>query len=118
MQKAIIDTWATSSLMREKLSNLDSYITTMKSDIEEFNRYVKLNYQGLQARGEQYDNIMIYLFKAYLVASDREFVSYIKLKKMEHKEARNRLLPEELMTLALNKYTILHKQNLWNTKSP
>ena len=52
MQKAIIDTWATASLMREILSNIDSYITTVKSDIEEFNRYVKLNYQGLQARGE------------------------------------------------------------------
>ena len=37
MQKAIIDTWATSSLLRENLSNLDSYITTVKSDIEEFN---------------------------------------------------------------------------------
>ena len=118
MQKAIIDTWATSSLMRENLSNLDSYITTVKSDIEEFNRYVKMNYQGLQARGERCDDIMVHLFKAYLVASDREFVTYIKLKKMEHEEGRNRYTPEELMTLALNKYAILHKQNLWNTKSP
>ena len=118
MQKAIIDTWATSSLMRENLSNLDSYMTTVKSDIEEFNRYVKLNYQGLQARGERCDDIMIHLFKAYLVASDREFVSYIKLKKMEHEEGRNRLQPEQLMTLALNKAAILHKQNLWNVKSP
>ena len=40
MQKAIIDTWATASLMREYLLNLDSYITTVKSDIEEFSRYV------------------------------------------------------------------------------
>ena len=118
MQKAIIDTWATSSLMRENLSNLDSYMSTVKSDIEEFNRYVKLNYQGLQARGERYNDMMIHLFKAYLIASDREFVTYIKLKKMEHEEGRNCLQPEELMTLALNKYTILHKQNMWNIKSP
>ena len=61
---------------------------------------------------------MVHLFKAYLVASDREFISFIKLKKMEHEEGRNRLAPEELMTLALNKFTILHKQNLWDTKSP
>ena len=118
MQKAIIDTWATSSLMRENLSNLDSYMTTVKSDVEEFNRYVKLNYQGLQARGKRCDDIMIHLIKAYLVASNREFVTYIKLKKMEHKEGRNKLQPEELMTLALNKYSILHKQNMWNIKSP
>ena len=61
---------------------------------------------------------MIHLFKAYLVISNLEFVSYIKLKKMEHEEGTNRLSPEELMTLALNKYNILHKQNLWNVKSP
>ena len=30
----------------------------------------------------------------------------------------NWLQPEELLTLALNKYAILHKQNLRNTKSP
>ena len=61
---------------------------------------------------------MIHLFKASLVASDREFVTYIKLKKMEHEEGRNRLQPEELMTLALNKCSILHKQNMWNIESP
>ena len=37
---------------------------------------------------------------------------------MEHEEGRNCLQPEQLMTLALNKAAILHKQNLWNVKSP
>ena len=37
---------------------------------------------------------------------------------MEHEEGRNMLAPEELITLALNKFAIPHKQNLWNTKSP
>lgn len=71
MQKAIIDTRATSSLMKESMSNLDSYMSTVKSDIEEFNRYVKLNYQGLQARGESCNDIMVHLFKAYVMASDQ-----------------------------------------------
>ena len=31
------DTWAASSLMRENISNLDSYITSVKADIDEFN---------------------------------------------------------------------------------
>lgn len=26
--------------------------------------------------------------------------------------------PKELMTLALNKFTVLHKQTMWNIKSP
>ena len=53
MQKTIIGTWTPSSIMRENLFNLDSYISTVKSNIEEFNRYIKLNYQGLQARREE-----------------------------------------------------------------
>ena len=47
MQKVIIDNWSNSSLMQENESNLDLYMATVKLDIEEFNRYMKLNYQGL-----------------------------------------------------------------------
>ena len=54
VQTAIFDTWATSSMMRENLSNLDSYMSTVKSDVEKFNQYV----------------------------------NYIKLKKMEHRERK------------------------------
>mmetsp|Transcript_26511 Transcript_26511/g.47908 ORF Transcript_26511/g.47908 Transcript_26511/m.47908 type:complete len:172 (+) Transcript_26511:524-1039(+) len=61
MQKAIIDTRATSSLLRENLSSLDTYMATIKSNIEEFNEYVKQNYEGLLARGERCDDIMINL---------------------------------------------------------
>ena len=84
--------------------------------MEGFNRYAKLNYHCLQAFGETCGNNTTHLFKVYIVASDREIVSYIKLKKMEHKEGWNELLPEQLMTLVLNKVAILHKQNLWNIK--
>ena len=37
---------------------------------------------------------------------------------MEHDKGWNRLLPEELKTLALNEVSIRHKQNMWNIKSP
>ena len=76
-QKAIIDYWATLSLMRENLSNLDSHMATMKSDIEEFNRFVNLSYQDPQASSESYDNIMVHILKACQVASDCEFVSLV-----------------------------------------
>jgi hypothetical protein len=55
MQKAIIDTRATSSLLRENLSSPDTYMATIKSNIKEFNEYVKQNYEGLLApRAYQY----------------------------------------------------------------
>jgi hypothetical protein len=42
------------------------------------NEYVKQNYEGLLARGERCDDIMINLFKEYMAASDSEFIQYIK----------------------------------------
>jgi hypothetical protein len=80
MQKAVIDTHATSSLLRENLSNLDTYMSTVKSNIKEFNKYVKVNWEGLTACGKNCDDLMINLFKGYQNASDHEFVHYIKQK--------------------------------------
>lgn len=53
---------------------------------------------------------MVHLFRAHIKASNIA-------KKLDHKEGYNILQPEELMTFALNKFAILQKQNLWNTKS-
>jgi hypothetical protein len=49
-------------------------MVTIKSDIEEFNKYIKQNYKGLLARSERCDDIMINLFKGYMATSESEFV--------------------------------------------
>ena len=116
MQKAVIDTRATSSLLRENLSNLDTYMSTVKSNIEEFNKYVKVNWEGLKARGESCDDLMINLFKGYQNASDREFVRYIKQKRDNYDDGAD-MQPETLMTLALNKYETISKMDQWNAKT-
>ena len=81
MQKAIIGMRATATHLRKNLTNLDTYMTTVNSNIEKFNQYVKVNVEGLRARGERTDDLMINLFKAYQVASDAVFVQYIKIKR-------------------------------------
>ena len=116
MQKAVIDTRATASLLRENLSSLDTYMSTINSNIEEFNKYVKTNYEGLRARGERCDDIMINLFKGYESASDSEFVRYIRAKKDKYEDGDD-MEPEQLMTFALNKYESLVKNGRWNAKS-
>ena len=77
MQKAVINTRATDTYLRNNLTNLDTYIYTLNLDIENFNQYVKLNVDGLKSRVERKDDLMINLFKAYQVTSNREFVIYI-----------------------------------------
>ena len=45
-------------------------MSTVNLGIEEFNQYVKVNVDGLKARGYQMDYLMINLFEAYQVVSD------------------------------------------------
>jgi hypothetical protein len=118
MQKAVVDTRATSSFFRENLTRLDAYITTIDSNIELFNQYVNINRAGLQARGETTDDLVINLFKAYLNVADQNFVEYMKKKKDDYDEGTTVLEPETLMTHALNKYHILVQEKKWKTMSP
>jgi hypothetical protein len=80
MQKAIINTRVTASLLCKNLSSLNTYMSMVKSNIEQFNKYVKVNWEGLKACGESCDDLMINLFKGYQSASDHEFICYIKQK--------------------------------------
>jgi hypothetical protein len=57
MQKAIIDTHATANLLRKNLSSLNIYMTMVKSNIEQFNKYVKVNWEGLKAHGESCNDL-------------------------------------------------------------
>ena len=66
----------------ENLLSLDTYIASINSNIEEFNKYVKLNYHVLKAWAERYDNLIVDLFKSFQWATDRIFFRYIKLKRI------------------------------------
>mmetsp|Transcript_13527 Transcript_13527/g.16566 ORF Transcript_13527/g.16566 Transcript_13527/m.16566 type:complete len:395 (+) Transcript_13527:295-1479(+) len=116
MQKAIVDTRATATMFRDDLSSLDAYASSVNSDIASINQCVKLNYKGIKARGERCDDIMSNLFKGYLCITDKDFVSYIKLKKNEYDDGAD-LSPERLMQLALNKYKILTTKEMWGAPS-
>ena len=74
-QKSIIDIRVTASKMIENLSSLDTYIATVNSNIEIFNEYVKINYEALTTRGKRCDDMMLYMFKVYIQAVDKDFVS-------------------------------------------
>jgi hypothetical protein len=80
-RKANTDTRATASQLRENLTNLHLYMSTVDSNIELFNQHVKVNRDGMTARGESIDNLTMNLFKAYLCVTDRDFVRYTRNKK-------------------------------------
>lgn len=117
MTKAAIDTRATLSHIRENLSNLDTYMTTISSNITAFNEYVKEQRLNLAARGGVTHDLMTNLWKAFSVASDQEFVQYIKRKKDLYDEGAE-MTPDTLMRDAENKYKTLIQEERWNSMSP
>ena len=103
MSKAIIDTRATIYQFRAELSSLDTYMSTIGSNIELFNLHVKYSREGLKTRGETVDDLILKLFTGYKAAADSKLVEYIENKEEFYLDG-NDLDADELMRLALNKY--------------
>eukprot|EP00978_Attheya_sp_CCMP212_P026733 scaffold88424_cov63-Attheya_sp.AAC.2 len=108
LQKVIIreshlDTNATTSSIRTKLSELDVYLPTIASDITKFNQYVKLLLAALHARGKKTEDLLTNLFKGYLAALDKE----------EYEEGTVSIEPDTLMGLADVKFKTLKQQGSW-----
>jgi hypothetical protein len=80
IRESHLDTNATTNQMRTKLSNLDSYILTVDSDIGKFNQYVKLLLQSLTARNQKTSDLLINLFKGYGAVSDEVFRAWLMRK--------------------------------------
>eukprot|EP00957_Ditylum_brightwellii_P100119 7630271-Ditylum_brightwellii.AAC.1 len=56
--KTVVDTAVTAAQMQENLVCLPNYMLQVNSDIEAFNKWVRVNHQSLLARGEQVDDLM------------------------------------------------------------
>jgi hypothetical protein len=75
---AHVDTRATVTQVRTKLSSLDKTMKDMDSDIEKFNDYVLTLATKMQSRGEATQDLLVKLFKGYKACTAAEFVEYIK----------------------------------------
>ena len=98
--KSIIDTHATETHLWENMTNLDTYMSTVNSNIGYYNHYVKVNVDGLKARGEHKDDLVINLFKVYWVASDGDFLRYKKEKRDQYSSSHN-ITKDELVNSTL-----------------
>ena len=65
MQKAIIDTRATTYKFRTSLNNLSTYIGTVNFNIELFNHHVKNSVEGLSSRGETVNDLCMKLLREF-----------------------------------------------------
>jgi hypothetical protein len=108
-----IDTNATTTFIRGRLSSLDTYMKSVDSDIEKFNQYVKSQLDSLNARGQTTQDLLANLFKGYEEASDNTFRAYISKKQDDYHDGVE-IASDHLMQLALNKYRTLVEGGKWN----
>jgi hypothetical protein len=118
MRKANTDTKATASQLRENLTNLDSYMSTVNSNIELFNQHVNVNRDGPTARGESSGDLTINLFKVYLCVTDRDFVRYTRNKHDSYDDGEDFTVEQLLLTMSLINFQILKDSGKWNSISP
>jgi hypothetical protein len=109
---AHVDTRATVTQVRTKLSSLDKTMKDMDSDIQKFNDHVLTLATKLQSRGEATQDMLVNLFKGYKACKDAEFVEYIK-KKEDLYEEGGEVSYEQLMDWALNKYRARVESDQW-----
>jgi hypothetical protein len=107
-----VDTRATITSVRTKLSSLDHAMREQDSDIEAFNDYVLGLVSKLHARGEQTQDLLVNLFKGYKACKDAEFVDYIK-KKEDLYEEGGQVSYQQLMDWSVNKYKTRKESEQW-----
>jgi hypothetical protein len=117
--KFFCETRATNYHLRQKLQQLPLSIDTFaKQDIAVFNDHVRELVQDLAAGGETSNDLIVYIFDAYLTVNDNAFIRFIERKKEVYDDGTEEITAEALMDMALNKFNQLKQSNTWKAKSP
>lgn len=115
IRNAYIDTNATVTTIKMRLSSLDAHMQEKGSNIMEFNTFVREQRSQLAHRGHQTTDLLVHLFKGYKSATDKTFVDYIARKEDEYNDGNpQRIDANRLMELAENKYKMLVEKDQWN----
>jgi hypothetical protein len=112
IESARVATNATTAFIRTNLSHLETYMTTVDSNIIDFNNYVKAQVSDLGACGQTSNDLLINLFSGYSAAADAIFVQYIAKKRDLYDEGQE-ITAVQLMTFAENKYKSMKQANIW-----
>ena len=105
--------------VREILIKSKKKLLTLKGDISKFNTWVHAQMDLLHSRDQEAVDLLHYLWKAYKMAPDEEFITYIKDLKSQAEDGQATYTAEELMTRAENKYKahLLDEENAWGQLS-
>ena len=118
IRESYLDSNATVSTLRLNLTNLDEYVLSNGTDIVAFNAYVQSQVDGLAARGEITNDLIVYLFKGYRAMKDQAFLDYLRMIENAHEDGTAIMDPPTLMLKTANFYKNKLTRKEWEQMSP
>jgi hypothetical protein len=113
ISQAHVDSRATVSFIRTSLTQLDSKMIELDSDVEAFNFYVKAQIKSLSARGKTSSDLLINLFKGYKAADNVEFLDFLRRNENSYEEGED-VDANNLMANALIKFKARKLVGKWS----
>ena len=104
IRESYLDSNATASSIRLQLSSLDTWIRENGTDIIDYNAHVRALVDGLKARGETTEDLLINYIKGLKACPDVAFKTYITAQENGHEDGTATLTPDLLMERACNYY--------------
>ena len=98
--------------------NLDEYVLSNGTDIVAFNTYVQSQVDGLTARGEITNDLIVNLFKGYQAMKDQAFLDYLRMIENAHEDGTAIMDPPTLMLKTANFYKNKLTRKEWEQMSP
>lgn len=103
--------------LKLKLTRLSALLASHTYNIRTFNEEVKGIVLELARMNEKANDLVLYLFPAYLEAPDEDFRAYIRSLKDKYTEEGLELTPVSLMDKASHKYQNLVDSGMWKAPS-
>ena len=117
IQHCTTDSRATVATIRNSLSNLPAFITSVDGDVEKFNQHVRGLRESLLQRGQDSTDLLVNLFKSYKMVPNQDFRDYIRMQNSFYTDGNKDFEVEELMEVASNKYKELIEDGTWKINS-
>lgn len=93
-------------------------MTSVSSNISEFNAYVEDIMSSIAARGVLYTGLIMDLYDGYQAASDAKFSEYIEGRYNSYLDGQEKLTPESFMATAESFYLNCKRTGDWNAPMP
>ena len=111
--KCYVDTTGTIEQLQRSLRNLPSFMTSVNSNISEFNQHVEDIVMSLMARDAATAGLLTDLYDGYQTASDTKFTRYIETRYEAYMDGRDNMTYQQLMSAAEAMYLNKKRVGEW-----